>query len=158
MPEPRADAALASTAAFPAIPSNSTPECLAARRRCYATLKAELGAGLRHADAAYTAASLRGELLKHRVFVNLHKDCGSPLRPAEAVRFAVLLAVGARVVSEHATPADEREFEGLVEFVPLADLAQATTRALAAEAGSAAAQAQSDRIATFRERFARGDL
>ena len=34
------------------------------------------------------AASLRGELLKHRVFVNLHKDCGSPLRPAEAVRVA----------------------------------------------------------------------
>ena len=74
--------------------------------------------------------------------------------PAEAVRFAVLLAVGARVVSEHANPADEREFEGLVEFVPLAELAQATTRALAAEAGSAAAQAQSDRIAIFRERFA----
>ena len=156
LPEPRADAALASTAAFlGAIPSNSTPGMPGyARRRCYATLKAELGAGLRHADAAYTAASLRGELLKHRVFVNLHKDCGSPLRPAEAVRFAILLAVGARVVSEHANPADEREFEGLVEFVPLADLAQATTRALAAEAGSAAAQAQSDRIAIFRERFA----
>ena len=156
LPEPPADAALASTAAFlGAIPSNSTPGMPGyARRRCFATLKAELGAGLRHADSAYTAASLRGELLKHRVFVNLHKDCGSPLRPAEAVRFAVLLAVGARVVSEHANPADEREFEGLVEFVPLADLAQATTRALAAEAGSAAAQAQSDRIAIFRERFA----
>ena len=48
------------------------------------------------------------------VFLNMHKACGDPDSPLEAVRLASLLSVGAVVVTEPSFDADRAEFAGLV--------------------------------------------
>jgi hypothetical protein len=136
------------------IPRNSTPKMPGqARRRCYNTLSRELGARLTHRENVYSLPAMRQLLRTHRVFVNLHKDCGEADRPAEAVRFSALLSAGRRIISERANPADEKQFSGLVTFVELSQMGKAVASALAEDAleGEAAAKL---RAAEYRQRFA----
>lgn len=135
------------------IPRNNTPNMPGyARRACFSALSRELGSKLAHRENVFGLAEMRRLVRSHVVFVNLHKDCGESDRPAEAVRFSLLLTAGARIVSERADPADERMFAGLVNFVGLTQLPGAVATALAeqtAEPEDAAAR----RVEEFHRRF-----
>ena len=137
------------------IPRNSTPSMPGyARRACYGALARELGnKSLIHRQNAFGITQIRRLLRSHGTFVNLHKDCGEANRPAEAVRFSLLLSAGARIVSERADEADERQFAGFVTFAALPQLGSAVTRALAEQATEPNGASEA-RAAAFRERFA----
>ena len=135
------------------IPRNSTPAMPGfSRRACYRTLSRELGDKLTHRENVFALSDMRRLLKSHGVFVNLHKDCGLPDRPAEAVRFSLLLSAGATIISERADPADERMFAGLVKFVPLQQLAGAVTSALT-ERETESEGAVTRRMEDFKQRF-----
>ena len=77
-------------------------------------------------------------MARHSTYLNLHKACGwaasvghehepsdGPTAGCESFRLAELLASGANVFSEHCYPADEKEYEGLVQFLPIEAIAPA---------------------------------
>lgn len=136
------------------IPRNTTPSMPGyARRACYNTLFGELGRRIAHRENVFNLAEMRRLLRAHGVFVNLHKDCGVAQRPAEAVRFSMLLSVGARIVSENSNQADEEQFAGFVTFVPLARLGAAIASALTQQSTEPDGAAQ-HRAEAFRKQFA----
>ena len=145
----------AETAAFLGlIPRNNTPNMPGyARISCFKSLKSTLGSKLVHRDDVFTLDRMRKLIQLHGVFVNLHKDCGVANRPAEAVRFSLLLSAGARIVSERSDPADERAYAGFVHFVNLPDLGQAVEAALA-EVAAEPKEAIARRLKAFEQQFA----
>ena len=145
----------AETAAFLGlIPRNNTPNMPGyARISCFKSLKSTLGSKLVHRDDIFTLDRVRKLIQLHGVFVNLHKDCGVANRPAEAVRFSLLLSAGARIVSERSNPADERAYAGFVNFVNLPDLGQAVEAALA-EVAAEPKEAIARRLKAFEQHFA----
>lgn len=95
-------------------------------------------------------------------FLNIHKVCDWALQErdpdlqsnasCESFRLASLLSAGAEVFSEHCHPHDEREYDGLVHFLPVSTLAQAATSAW--HTGRKAAKSDvRDRAARFAARF-----
>ena len=77
-------------------------------------------------------------MARHSTYLNLHKACGwaasvghehepseGPTAGCESFRLSELLASGANVFSEHCYPADEKEYEGLVQFLPIEAIAPA---------------------------------
>ena len=124
-----------------------------ARRACYAALKRDLGTHLAHHENAWGMPRVRQLLRSRGTFVNLHKDCGRADRPAEGVGFSLLLSAGARIVSERANEADERQYAGFVTFAALPQLGQAVTSALAEQAAEPDGASEA-RATAFRERFA----
>ena len=90
------------------------------RAACFAQLKADVGSSrLSLASEIWSTAALTNLLATHGTFINIHKCCGQQVAsPVEALRLAPLLSSGARVVSEHAYEPDERQYRGLVDFIP----------------------------------------
>ena len=95
----------------------------------------------------------------HRFFLNMHKVCDWAMDGAEPIhhsnascesfRLAALLSAGAEVFSEHCHPADEREYDGLVRFLPMQNLSAEVIAAWYTPERSTAAE----RAARFAERF-----
>ena len=86
------------------------------------------------------------------LFINLHKKCMPPdgRQPLESVRLSQLLTLGALVVSQHAHERDEARYEGLVDFVSLAEMPQAIRKL---QQRTDLADLAAERAARFRERF-----
>jgi hypothetical protein len=102
------------------------------RGECFAELERKVGhSHLYHTAAVWSTEALRRLLTQHSTFLNIHKWCGTPQHvdsPAEALRFAPLLSVGAVVLSEHVYPPDEEQYQGLVRFVNWEGFAPALRR------------------------------
>ena len=109
-----------------------------------------------------TEVAWNNSLAAHSVFLNVHKACewGAERRDSylpstascESFRLADLLSSGAEIVSEHCHPADEREYYGLVTFLPIPKVSTAVLAAWA-ERDKAHERAHM-RMTEFKTRFA----
>ena len=109
---------------------------------------------LRVSNTAHSDLSWKLELQRTSTFLNLHKACNDSAvytAACETFRFAPLLSAGAAIVSEHCHSADEADYEGLVNFAPVADLAAAATASWRDHARGATSV--HERSALFAERF-----
>ena len=88
------------------------------RLRCYERLRTALGSRLNATWSVWSSDAFERWWRDHgrwTVHLNLHKTCENAHNPV-VFRTALLLSRGAIVVSEHAYPHDEAEYEGLVHF------------------------------------------
>ena len=76
---------------------------------------------LRVEGSAWSAARMAAVLRSHGSFVNVHKGCNESSNPV-APRVPMLLSARALVISERCHNLDEREYEGMVSFVPFEDI------------------------------------
>lgn len=109
---------------------------------------------LRISSTAHSNLSWSLELQRTSTFLNLHKACNysaAHTAACETFRFASLLSAGAAIVSEHCHSADEADYEGLVNFAPVADLAAAATASWRDHARGATSV--HERAALFAKRF-----
>ena len=88
------------------------------RLRCYERLRTALGSRLNATWSVWSSDAFERWWRDHgrwTVHLNLHKTCENAHNPV-VFRTALLLSRGAIVVSEHAYPHDEAEYDGLVHF------------------------------------------
>lgn len=81
--------------------------------------------------------------------LNLHKLCGDPRQPLEALRVVKLLSYGCNVISERSNSQDEDAFSGLVTFAPVEGLPAAWARLATASAAERAAAGAAVRARFF---------
>ena len=110
--------------------------------------------GLRVRYSLFDDNRMNGELTRSSSYLNVHKACnGSALvsnAACESFRFAPLLSAGAEIFSEHCHSADEREYEGLIKFGQVGELAAAAAVSWrSSDVSTARARAHA-----FKERFA----
>ena len=110
------------------------------RAPCYQQLRTALGERLNATWALHTAEDFHSWWTSHgagAVHLNLHKRhrpnarCADPSQPFEAVRAALLLSRGARLISLPSDPRDEAEYAGLVHFATLDEVPRLLVRLLA---------------------------
>ena len=110
------------------------------RAPCYQQLRTALGERLNATWALYTPEDFRSWWTSHgarAVHLSLHKHhrlnarCADPSQPFEAVRAALLLSRGARLISLQSDPRDEAEYAGLVHFATLDEVPRLLVRLLA---------------------------
>jgi hypothetical protein len=120
---------------------------------CVGALNASEAAGwLRIENAAWSPRELRRVLLSHGIYVSVHKACATTSYPVPP-RVAMLLNAKALVISEHSSARDEAQFEGMVSFVPFANLEQEFSR-LRLLSRDKRRQLAESRAKRFAERFA----
>ena len=107
-------AELAAGAAEPMLFFGSVDDA-SGRQACWAELKAELGERLQSTFGAWNVSALGALLLRHDLFLNIHKGCERGHAPV-TFRAAWLLSAGKLVVSEHADVRDEAAYAGLIVF------------------------------------------
>ena len=102
--------------------------------------------------SSWSDARMAAVLRSHGTFVNVHKGCNESSNPV-APRVPMLLSARALVISERCHALDEREYEGMVSFVPFEDIPRefAAMRALSRVERAALVAA---RAARFAARFA----
>ena len=120
---------------------------------CVGALNASVAAGwLRIESNAWNPTQLRTVLLSHGIYVSVHKACATTSNPVPP-RVAMLLNAKALVISEHSSARDEAQFEGMVSFVPFANLEQEFSR-LRLLSRDERQQLAESRAKRFAERFA----
>jgi len=121
---------------------------------CFGKLKAVLGDVLVQTYSAWEDDSFGAILRADPFYLNIHKGCEASGQSAVTFRISRILSMpGGRIVlSEHCSPMDEREFEGLVHFLPQAGIPDMFRR-LCRDGKRWRAEARRAHR-TFRERFA----
>ena len=102
--------------------------------------------------SAWSDQRLAAVLQSYGVYVNVHKACNDVRNPVSP-RVSMLLSARALVISEHCHDLDERQFEGMVSFVPFEDVSREFARLRAMSRAEREALAAM-RAARFARRFA----
>lgn len=94
------------------------------RRRCFGIITAGLQRGREFFEVSkiWSNESFRAFVEDARgplAFLSLHKKCGQPRAPFEAVRASQLLSAGALLFSENSYVKDMREYQDIVAFAPM---------------------------------------